>query len=145
MLRKLFLFTITLLAASVAVFAQNEVSANVNKLGQAMYYINRFYLDTTNLGRLTDNALEAMMKQLDPHSTYTNEFADLAKTTFHSTSSAAACCAKEAGAGKLVLGHYSSRYKSLDTMLEEAQEIFPNSVLAKEGMKFDIPLEKYKE
>lgn len=70
MLRKLFLFTITLLAASVAVFAQNEVSANVNKLGQAMYYINRFYLDTTNLGRLTDNALEAMMKQLDPHSTY---------------------------------------------------------------------------
>ncbi len=78
-------------------------------------------------------------------STYTNEFADLAKTTFHSTSSAAACCAKEAGVGKLVLGHYSSRYKSLDTMLEEAQEIFPNSVLAKEGMKFDVPLEKYKE
>ena len=78
-------------------------------------------------------------------STYTNEFADLAKTTFHSTSSAAACCAKEAGVGKLVLGHYSSRYKSLDTMLEEAQNIFPNSALAKEGMKFEIPLEKFNE
>lgn len=78
-------------------------------------------------------------------STYTNEFAELAKTTFHSTSSAAACCAKEAGAGKLVLGHYSSRYKSLDTMLAEAQEVFPNTQLAKEGMKFEIELEKYKE
>ena len=78
-------------------------------------------------------------------STYTNEFSELAKTTLHSTSSAAACCAKEAGAGKLVLGHYSSRYKSLDRMLEEAQEVFPNTALAKEGMKFEIELEKYKE
>ena len=73
------------------------------------------------------------------------EFAELAKTTFHSTSSAAACCAKEAGAGKLVLGHYSSRYKSLDTMLEEAKEIFPNTELAKEGMKFEIERDKFKE
>lgn len=78
-------------------------------------------------------------------STYTNEFAELAKTTFHSTSSAAACCAKEAGAGRLVLGHYSSRYKSLEKMLEEAREIFPDTFLAKEGMKFEIGLEKYKE
>ena len=53
--------------------------------------------------------------------------------------------AKEAGAGKLVLGHYSSRYKSLDTMLEEAKEIFPNTELAKEGMKFEIELDKFKE
>ena len=77
-------------------------------------------------------------------STYTKEFEELAKTTLHSTSAAAACCAKEAGAGKLVLGHYSSRYKSLDTMLEEAREIFPSTELAKEGMKFEIELEKFK-
>ena len=70
MLKKLFLFTLTLFSVSVASFAQKDVSANVNKLGQAMFYINRFYLDTTNLGKLTDNALEAMMKQLDPHSSY---------------------------------------------------------------------------
>ena len=77
-------------------------------------------------------------------STYTKEFEELAKTTLHSTSASAACCAKEAGAGKLVLGHYSSRYKSLETMLEEAREIFPSVELAKEGMKFEIELEKYK-
>ena len=78
-------------------------------------------------------------------STYTKEFEELAKTTLHSTSEAAACCAKEAGAGKLVLGHYSSRYKSLDTMLSEAREVFPSTELAKEGMKFEIELEKFKE
>lgn len=78
-------------------------------------------------------------------STYTNEYSGLAKTTFHSTSQAAACCALEAGAKKLVLGHYSSRYKSLDTMLEEARAVFPESYLAREGAKFEIELEKYKE
>ncbi|MBE6225042.1 MAG: ribonuclease Z [Bacteroidales bacterium] len=78
-------------------------------------------------------------------STYTKEYEELAKTTFHSTSSAAACCAKEAGARKLVLGHYSSRYKSLETMLEEAKEVFPATELAMEGMKFEIELDKYKE
>lgn len=77
-------------------------------------------------------------------STYTKEYEDLSKTTFHSTSAAAACCAKEAGAETLVLGHYSSRYKSLDGMLEEAREIFPNTHLAKEGMKFEIELKKFK-
>ena len=77
-------------------------------------------------------------------STYTKEYEELAKSTFHSTSCAAACCAKEAGAKKLVLGHYSSRYKSLETMLEEAKEVFPATELAKEGAKFEIELEKYK-
>lgn len=77
-------------------------------------------------------------------STYTKEYSQLAKTTFHSTSEAAACCALEAGAKKLVLGHYSSRFKSLDVMLEEAQAVFPDSFLAKEGMKFEIELEKFK-
>ena len=78
-------------------------------------------------------------------STYTKEYEELAKSTLHSTSAAAACCAKEACAGKLVLGHYSSRFKSLDTLLEEAQQVFTNTVLAKEGMKFEIELQKYKE
>lgn len=75
-------------------------------------------------------------------STYTSEFEDLAKKRFHSTSRGAACCAKEANAGKLILGHFSKRYKSLDQMLEEAQEVFPNTVLANEGTKFEIELKK---
>ena len=75
-------------------------------------------------------------------STYTSEFEDLAKKRFHSTSKGAACCAIEAEAGKLILGHFSKRYKSLDQMLQEAQEVFPNTVLANEGTKFEVELKK---
>ena len=45
-------------------------------------------------------------------------------------------------AKKLLLGHFSSRYKSLDEMLNEAREVFSNTFLAKEGTKFEIPFEK---
>lgn len=50
--------------------SQKNLSEKVNKLGQAMFFINRLYLDTTNLDSITDKALEAMMKELDPHSSY---------------------------------------------------------------------------
>lgn len=49
---------------------QSDISDKLGKLGQAMFYINRLYLDTTNFDILTDKALEAMMKELDPHSSY---------------------------------------------------------------------------
>ena len=70
MFRKLFLSLAILLIGFVPMMAQNGIQANVNKLGQIMFFINRFYLDTTDLVKLTDNALDAMMKQLDPHSSY---------------------------------------------------------------------------
>jgi len=43
----------------------------------------------------------------------------------------------------LVIGHFSSRYRDLNVILKEAQAIFPETELAKEGMKFDIPLVRY--
>lgn len=76
--------------------------------------------------------------------TYGIELRSLAKTTLHSTTHDAALCAKEAGAGKLLISHFSSRYKNPDSLLLEAREIFPESYLAKEGTKFDIPLLKFK-
>jgi ribonuclease Z len=39
---------------------------------------------------------------------------------------------------KLLLGHYSSRYDTTDTLLEEAKEIFPNTIAAKEGFIINI-------
>lgn len=75
--------------------------------------------------------------------TFGEELKETAKATFHSTAADAARCAKQAGAGKLVIGHYSSRYKNLEALLQEAQNIFPNTFLAKEGAIFDIPLEKH--
>ena len=61
-----------------------------------------------------------------------------AKVTKHSTAKEAAFIAKEAGAQRLLLGHYSSRYSKLDSLLKEAQEIFEASTLSEEGVTYPI-------
>ena len=76
--------------------------------------------------------------------TYGEELKEMAATTFHSTASDAARCAKAANVGKLVIGHYSSRYKSIEPLVNQAREIFPNTLPAKEGSIFEVPLKKYK-
>lgn len=71
-------------------------------------------------------------------STFLNKHGDRAAFTHHSTAEQAATVAKEAEVGKLLLGHFSSRYKSLDNFLIEAKPIFKNSFLALEGDSFDV-------
>ena len=61
-----------------------------------------------------------------------------ALTTFHSTAREAAEIAKAAGAKQLVIGHYSSRYDDYAQLQKEAEEIFPNSSCADEGVIFKI-------
>ena len=67
---------------------------------------------------------------------------ELAKKHFHSTAVDAANCALKCNAGKLVLGHYSSRYRNTDKILEDARAIFPETYCAKEGNVFDIPVSR---
>ncbi len=55
---------------SAAARQSSKVGMNANKLGQALFFIEKLYLDTANVDRLTDNALAAIMKELDPHSSY---------------------------------------------------------------------------
>lgn len=62
-----------------------------------------------------------------------------AKERGHSTSLDAAKAANIAEAKMLIIGHYSSRYKSLEPMLEECRTQFENSHLAEEGKRFEIP------
>lgn len=62
--------------------------------------------------------------------TYTNEFADRAKSMLHATAEQAATIAKKAQAKKLIIGHFSTRIKDHNVLLEEAQNIFPNTELA---------------
>jgi ribonuclease Z len=59
-----------------------------------------------------------------------------AKETFHTTSMEAAEIAKEANVKKLLLGHYSARYRTLQPLLDEAQLVFPNTELSVEGKWF---------
>lgn len=70
--------------------------------------------------------------------TYADADADRAAKHFHSTAADAARTAAAAGAGKLILGHFSARYQDEQILLDEARAIFPNSVLAKENQEFEI-------
>ncbi len=57
-----------------------------------------------------------------------------AKETFHSTAAQAAEIAKRANAKRLIIGHYSARYEELTALKEEADKIFPGTILGQEGM-----------
>ncbi len=61
-----------------------------------------------------------------------------AAETFHSTAQQAATIAKMASVTKLVLGHYSSRYKDLSPLLEEARAVFSNTILSIEGEDIEV-------
>ena len=70
--------------------------------------------------------------------TFMNDLEERAGLTFHATSGQAARVAKDAGVRKLIVGHFSSRYKDLQPLLQEAREIFPESYLAIEGETFSV-------
>ncbi|NJL14800.1 MAG: hypothetical protein HC913_18570 [Microscillaceae bacterium] len=62
-----------------------------------------------------------------------HEDLEKAEATFHSTARQAALLAQKASAGRLVIGHFSARYRDLAPLLEEAKSIFPATELAIEG------------
>lgn len=65
--------------------------------------------------------------------TFASDNKDLAARTGHSTSEQAARVAHDADVGKLIIGHFSARYKDISPLLEEAIEIFPRTITAEEG------------
>jgi ribonuclease Z len=67
-----------------------------------------------------------------------HDMLDRAKATYHSTCIEAATVAMNAGVGKLLIGHFSARYKDLTPMLTEARSVFPQTELAVEGKKFEV-------
>ncbi len=70
--------------------------------------------------------------------TYLAEDADKARERGHSTAAQAAQVALDAGAKRLLTGHYSSRYKDDNLFAEEAMTVFPNVILGKEGLKIEV-------
>jgi ribonuclease Z len=70
--------------------------------------------------------------------TFLHELLSRAEQTHHTTALQAAEVAMQAGVEKLLIGHFSSRYKSLQPLLEEAALVYPNTELALEGVTYLI-------
>ena len=70
--------------------------------------------------------------------TFLNDMLDRAKETHHTTALQAAQIAFKTNAKRLLIGHFSARYKTLNELLDEARSVFPLTELAIEGKTFNI-------
>jgi len=72
--------------------------------------------------------------------TFSDEEAERAVETGHSTAREAAQVALAAKARRLVLSHVSARYSiSADELVKEAREVFKETIVAKDGMTIEVP------
>ena len=78
-------------------------------------------------------------------STFAEDMRQRAKETFHSTAKDAAIIAKQAEVKRLLLGHFSARYKDLSIFESEAGEIFKDVENVIEGNTYNIELEREEE
>ncbi|MDP3641744.1 MAG: ribonuclease Z [Bacteroidota bacterium] len=91
--------------------------------------------------RYDESYIESVRKVdlLYHEATFASDNSELARSTFHSTGEDAATVALKAQVGKLIIGHFSARYKDHTVILKEAQAVFPNTEAITEGD--DIPVE----
>ena len=66
--------------------------------------------------------------------TYLHDLEDKAQSRYHSTSKQAGMIARKCGAKRLIIGHFSSMYDSLEKFKDEAREIFENTEITQEGV-----------
>jgi ribonuclease Z len=120
----------------------------VDEQGNLLYRNENFTLEpkrSFSYAYCSDTALnEAMVEQLlgvdllYHEATFMEEEIKKAIETNHSTAKQAATIAKKSNAKKLVIGHFSARYKDLEPLLAEAVEVFTNTSLAVEGQTFTL-------
>ena len=70
--------------------------------------------------------------------TYGDDRASMARPRGHSTARQAAEIARQAGAGRLVIGHFSHAYRDEEALTAQAREVFPRTMAAAEGMTIDL-------
>lgn len=97
------------------------------------------YAHISDTGYLPDLAAKIGPVDLLFHeTTYLDDREKDALERGHSTARQAATVACEAGAKRLLTGHYSSRYTDDSQFLKEALEVFPNVILNTEGLRTDL-------
>ena len=90
-------------------------------------------------------ALPGMVRGVDllyHEATFGDDCAEKAAEMFHCTARQAGETALRSGAGKLVIGHFSSRYKDPSVLLAQAREVFPETEMGWEGREFEVPVKK---
>ncbi len=88
-----------------------------------------------------DPTLEEKVKDVDllfHEATFSEKDKNLAGQTLHSTAFQAASIAKKAGVGRLLIGHFSSRYKDVNLLVEEAREVFQDTVGVNDGDHYSV-------
>lgn len=105
----------------------NESVTHAAKKGKSYAYC----ADTIYLESLAEKVKGVDL--LYHETTYLKNQEEKALSRYHSTTTQAANIAKLANAGRLVIGHFSSKYDDVAPFLNEAKEVFENTVLAEEG------------
>ena len=88
-----------------------------------------------------DESIIPLIKEVDVlyhESTFLQSEEVLAGKTMHCTAKEAATIALKANVKQLVLGHYSTRYESIELFKEEAETIFSEVLLADDGKTFEF-------
>lgn len=92
--------------------------------------------DTLPLGSVAEQVKGVDL--LFHEATFADEDAPRAKETFHTTATQAATLARDADVKRLLIGHFSARYESEVLLLKQASDVFPSTILAKEGLSVSI-------
>jgi len=70
--------------------------------------------------------------------TFAHELLDKATNRYHTTALQAATIALKAEVNKLIIGHYSSRYGDISPLLDEARNVFENTIAANDNLVIEI-------
>ncbi|MDH3649542.1 MAG: ribonuclease Z [Saprospiraceae bacterium] len=110
----------------------NELLTETNRVGKSFAYCS----DTAY-----HEPIIHQIKSVDllyHEATFLQELVGEAAKRKHSTAQEAALIAKKADVGKLMIGHFSSRYKDPQQLLYEAQQVFKSTILAVEGSSIEF-------
>ena len=103
------------------------------KPGQAVAFV----MDTRPCAAAVELSRDTDM--LICESTYLSSEAQEAHDHGHMTAADAARIAKEAGARRLILTHFSQRYQSTDPFVDEARAIHADALCAKDTKRYEVP------